>query len=159
MDDFEAMRIKALEIAVARRFERFKSSLQVRYRLINGAEKKTLLKDGGYAAPGAFMATASETKDLSQVIAEDISVGGVRITTPAPLEQASGLWVEVTVPGVPMPISALCTVMWTKPAGQGSALFSSGLRFDAINQNDFRKVEGFLALQKNSMPPPRPKHE
>lgn len=149
MDELEAMQKKALEIAVARRFERFKASLQVRYRLISGEEKKTLLRDGGYAAPGAFMAHASETKDLNQVMAEDISVGGLRISTPAPLELQSQLWVNLNVPGVPLTINALCSVVWTRPAGVNSKLFNSGLCFDVINQRDLEKVESFLALQKS----------
>jgi Tfp pilus assembly protein PilZ len=154
MDDFEAMRKKALEIAVARRFERFKSNLLVSYRPISAAEKDTLLKDGGYAAPEAFVANAAETKDLNQVMAEDISIGGVRVSTSAPLEIHKELWVNLTIPEVPIPISTLCSVMWTRPVGEGSPLFSSGLRFDAINQNDMKKVEAFLQLQKSSAQPP-----
>ena len=150
MDDFEIRRKKALEIAVALRFERFKADLQVSYRPISAAEKSSLLKDGTYAAPEALMAASAQTKDLSQVIAEDISVGGVRISTPAPLEIHHELWVSLTLPAVPIPISAICSVMWTRPVGDGSPLSSSGLRFDAINQDDMKKVEEFLALQKTS---------
>ena len=74
-------------------------------------------------------------------------LGGLRIPTPEALAKGADLWVNVGLPGAPIPVNALATVMWSRPQLEGGA-YQSGLSFNAINQEDLKKVEGFLELQK-----------
>ena len=128
-----------------RKHERFKANLQIRYQSLEGDERSMLLKSGGFAAPGAFMAKAAETRELNMVISEDISWGGLKISTPEPLPQNSELWVNMKLPEIPIPVNALAAVAWTKPS---SGAFASGLRFLSINEQDMQKVEKFVALSQ-----------
>ena len=146
MSELEDIQKAAREAINKRRYERFRSTLQIRYHLVGGTEKNTLMKTGGYAVAGAFMAKAAETQDLRQVFSEDLSLGGLRISSPEPIKPGTDLWINVKLPAVPMPINALATVVRSGPV-PNSAMFSSGLKFNAINQADVEKVERFLALQ------------
>lgn len=146
MSDIDEIQKRAKEFLEKRRYERFRAGLVVRFRVISPGEKNTLLKSGAYAKPGAFMAKAAETQDLNLVVSEDISAGGLKIPTPQALIQGSELWVNLTLSGVPIPVNALATVMWSRVQGGGA--FSSGLKFSGINEADLAKVEGFLTLQK-----------
>src|SRR5882724_6697885 len=107
MSDIDEIQKRAREFLEKRRFERFRASLGVRFRVIGYDEKMSLIKSGGYAAPGAFMAKAAETRDLKLVVSEDISLGGLRIPTPQPLPKDSELWINLGLPGVPIPVNAL----------------------------------------------------
>lgn len=147
MSEIDDIQKRAKEFLDKRRFERFKASLQVSFRPISPSEKNALLKSGGYASPGAFMAKAAETQDLSHVISEDISAGGLRISTPQVMPSKLELWINLRLPGVPITVNALACVMWSRPVPGGGS-FQSGLQFTAINQQDLAKVEGFLTLQK-----------
>ena len=59
MDEIDEIKKRAFEFLEKRRFERFKATLVVRFRVITASEKLTLIKSGGYAKPGAFMAKAA----------------------------------------------------------------------------------------------------
>ena len=126
-----------------RKHERFKANLQVRYRSLGREEKNILVKTGDYAAPGAFMAKAAATQELNMVLSEDISNGGLRISTPMPLQHNAELWVNMKLPEIPIPVNAVATVAWTRSA---SGAYASGLRFLSINEQDMQKVEKFVAL-------------
>lgn len=128
-----------------RKHERFKASLQIRYQSLEHNEKSLLTKNGSYAAPGAFMAKAAETRELKMVISEDISHGGLRISTPQPLPHNAELWVNLKLPEIPIPVNALASVAWTRPS---SGAYASGLKFQAINESDMQKVENFVALSQ-----------
>jgi hypothetical protein len=137
----------AREILEKRRFERMRSGLQIKYRPVGPTEEATLVKQGGYAAPEAFKANTVEIHDFNKVVSEDISLGGVRISTPTPLPEGMRLWLQVGIPGVPIPVNAIAEVRWSRQAG---SLCSSGVKFESISKADLDKVERFLALQKRA---------
>lgn len=139
-DDMKKM---AEDILNKRKHERFRATLQVRYRQVDKNEKNVLVKSGGFAEPGAFMAKAAETQELNMVISEDISAGGLKINTAVALPQDSELWVNLKLPEIPIPVNALAIVAWTR---QVSHAWSSGLRFLSINVQDMQKVEKYVAL-------------
>jgi hypothetical protein len=137
----------AKEILEKRRYERIRSGLQIKYRAVGPTEEATLVKQGGYAEPEAFRANTPEISDFNKVVCEDISLGGVRINTSAPLPEGTRLWLQVSVPGVPIPVNAIGEVRWSRKAG---SLCSSGLKFASISKVDLDKVERFLVLQKRA---------
>lgn len=128
-----------------RRYDRMKAGLQIKYRTVGPTEEATLLKAGEYASPETYKANTPEVQDFNKVVCEDISLGGLKINTPFPLSEGTRLWLQVSIPGVPIPVNAIGEVRWSKRAG---SLCSSGLKFAGISKPDLDKVERFLALQK-----------
>ncbi len=148
--DMERATREALE---KRRYERFKAGLQVKFRVVGPTEEATLVKAGAFAAPSAVEGSAQEVRDIHRVLGEDISLGGLRITTPYPLAEGTRLWLQVSIPGVPLPLNAVGEVRWSRRSG---SLCSSGLKFHSISKDDLARVERFLALRQNSGRPPEP---
>jgi hypothetical protein len=149
MSEIDDIKKRAQEFLEKRRFERFKAGLKMSYRILKADERQELLKNGGYALPGGFLANAGLTKDLNQVLTEDISLGGLRISSPQQMATGVELWVNLGLNEVPVVINALATIQWSRanPSGGG---YHSGLRFDAINQRDLAQVEAFLEEQKKA---------
>lgn len=146
-EDLEAAQKQAKEILEKRRYERLRAGLQIKFRQVGPTEEATLMKDGGYTAPDGFHSHTAEIKDFNKVVTEDISLGGLRINTPSPLPKDMRLWVQVSIPDVPIPVNAIAQVMWSRTAG---SLCSSGLKFDSISKPDLEKVERYLMLQKKA---------
>jgi hypothetical protein len=146
-DEMEAMQKMAQDALDKRRFERMKAGLQIKYRAVGPSEEATLVKQGGYAAPEAFHSHTSEIKDFNKVVSEDVSLGGLRISTPVPLPEGTRLWLQVSIPEVPIPVNAIARVQWSRSAG---SLCSSGLKFESISKSDLDKVERYLVLQKRA---------
>lgn len=146
-DDLEAMQKQAKEIMDKRRFERMKAGLQIKYRAVGPSEEATLVSQGGYGAPEAFRANTPEIKDFNKVVTEDISVGGMKIATTSPMPVGTRLWLQVTIPDVPISVNAMAEVRWSTRAG---SLCTSGLKFVSISKADLDKVERYLMLQKRA---------
>jgi len=136
-----------------RRFERMRASLSIKYRLIAAQEEDALTKQGAYVAPKTYKANTAETRDFNKLasednaVSEDISLGGLKITTPVALAEGTRLWVEIGMPDVPIPVSALAEVRWCRPV---DGRWNSGLKFSGISKSDLEKVERFLVLQKRA---------
>lgn len=146
-DELKKMQDAAKAEMEKRRFERLKAGLQIKYRAVGPTEEATLVKQGGYAAPEAFHSHTPEIKDFSKVVSEDVSLGGLRISTPAPLPEGTRLWLQLTLPEVPIAVNAIAEVRWSRAAG---SLCSSGLKFVSISKADLDKVERYLVLQKRA---------
>ena len=146
-EDLKAAQDQAKEVLEKRRYERLRAGLQIKFRPVGPTEEATLVKDGGYAKPEVFHSHTAEIKDFNKVVSEDVSLGGLRINTPMPLPTAMRLWVQVSIPDVPIPVNAIAQVMWSRQAG---SLCSSGLKFESISKTDLEKVERFLVLQKKA---------
>lgn len=130
-----------------RRYERMRAGLQIKYRVVGPSEEATLIKQGGYANPEVFKANTPEIHDFNKVVTEDVSLGGLKINTPVPVPEGTHLWLQVTIPQVPIPVNAIAEVRWSRRAG---SLCSSGLKFISISKADLDKVERFLTLQKRA---------
>jgi hypothetical protein len=146
-EDLEASKQQAKEILEKRRYERLRAGLQIKYRAVGPTEEATLVKDGGYASPEVFHSHTAEIKDFNKVVTEDISLGGLRINTTAPMPVGTRLWVQASLPDVPIAVNAIAQVMWSRTAG---SLCSSGLKFESISKTDLEKVERYLMLQKKA---------
>ena len=149
MSDQDAVQKAAQDALEKRRYERVKAGLQIKYRGVSPTEEATLVKQGGYGTPEAFQPSTPAMSDFNKVLSEDISAGGFKISTPAPLPEGTRLWVQLSLPGVPMAVNAIAQVRWTRRAG---SLCSSGLKFESISQGDLQKVENYLVLQKKAAP-------
>jgi PilZ domain len=147
MSDLDDMQQAAKNALDQRRFERMKAGLQIKYRAVGPSEEATLVKQGGYGLPEAFHANTPEIKDFNKVVTEDLSVGGVKIATAAPLPVGTRLWLQMTVPEVPISINAMAEVRWSTKNG---SLCTSGLKFESISKADLDKVERYLILQKRA---------
>lgn len=147
MSDLDESQAQAKAILEQRRFERMKAGLQIKYRAVGPSEEATLIKQGGYGLPEAFHANTPEIKDFNKVVTEDLSAGGMKISTPAPLPEGTRLWVQVSIPDVPIAVNAMASVRWTRQAG---SLCTSGLKFESISKADLDKVERYLILQKRA---------
>ena len=147
MGELDDMHKVAQEALDKRRFERMKAGLQIKFRPVGPSEESTLVKQGGYAAPESFASHTAEIKDFNKVVTEDVSLGGLRITTPNRLPEGTRLWLQLSLPDVPIPVNAIAEVRWTKPLGSAS---SSGLKFESISKSDLDKVERYLVLQKRA---------
>jgi hypothetical protein len=141
------------QIMEQRRYERMRASLTVKYHLMGPKEEAALAQHGNYVTPDMFKANTTETKDFNKLasedsaVSEDISVGGLKISTPITLPEGTRLWLEIGLPEVPIPVNAIAEVRWCRPAeGQ----WSSGLKFAAISKADLDKVERFVVLQKQA---------
>jgi hypothetical protein len=145
--DVAAAEQVAKEILEKRRYERMRAGLQIKYRVVGPTEEATLVKQGGYAAPEVFKANTPEIYDFHKVVTENVSLGGVRISTPMPLPEGTRLWLQVSIPNVPIPVDAIGEVRWSRQVG---SLCSSGLKFLSISKTDLEKVERFLVLQKRA---------
>ena len=145
--DMSAMAKVAKDAMDKRRYERMKAGLQIKYRNVGPTEEATLMKQGDYGAPNAFKADTVELQDFTKVACEDISLGGLRINTPFPLPEGTRLWLQISIPGIPMAVNAIGEVRWSRRAG---SLCSSGVQFHGISMSDLGKVERFLTLQKPS---------
>ena len=146
-DEIHSMQDAAKADLEKRRFERMRAGLQIKYRAVGPTEEATLIKQGGYAAPEVFHSHTPEIKDFNKVVSEDLSLGGVRINTPAPLPEGTKLWLQVGIPDVPIPINAMAVVRWSRRNG---SLCSAGLQFTSISKTDLEKVERYLTLQKRA---------
>lgn len=148
MDDELAKMQEAAKAALEqRRFERLRSSLQIKYRLVVPEEEKLLVQQGGYAAPEAFKANTPEIKDFNKVVTEDISLGGLKIGAPMAMPNGTRLWLQISLPEAPIPINAIAEVRWSRPEG---GQFAHGLKFVSVSKPDLDKVERYLVLQKRA---------
>jgi len=138
---------EAKNLVEKRRYERLRAGLQIKYRAVGPTEEATLIKAGGYAAPEVFRSHTTEIQDFNKVMTEDMSLGGLRINTPAPLPTGMRMWVQISLPEVPIAVNAIAAVMWSRQAG---SLNSSGLKFESISKLDLEKVERYLVLQKKA---------
>jgi hypothetical protein len=148
-----ALQALAKQTLEQRRYERMRASLTLKYRLLGADEAAALAKQGAYVAPDAFKGNTAETRDFNKLasedsaVSEDISLGGLKLSTPLPLAEGTHLWLELQLPEVPIPVSATAEVRWCREAdGQ----WSSGLKFSGISKTDLDKVERFLVLQKRA---------
>jgi len=136
-----------------RRFERLNAALDIKYRVIGAEEEAMLLKQDQYVAPKAVKARTSEIRDFTkmaedrQVKSEDISLGGMKICGNMLIPMGSHLWVQVSLPEIPIPMNAIAEVRWRKPVG---TMWSTGLSFSGISKPDLEKVDRYLTLQKRA---------
>jgi hypothetical protein len=147
-DQIEALQRKAREILDKRNYDRFRTQLQVRFRPLGASEAAGLLNNGNFTPTTSEKGRTKETKNLFKVMTEDVSQGGLRISSPQPIAVGVILAVDLQLPQIPLPISALAEVVWTSDkTPEGCAC---GLRFTQINKSDLSKLERFLLLQRNS---------
>src|SRR5580700_4471253 len=127
MSDANDTRRSEIEALEKRRFERFKAELQVRYRVLHPDERHKILKEGQFSAPDAVSVMESAVRELLQVFSQDVSLGGFSLATAQPLPKNLELLVQLTLPQVPVPVSALAEVRWSRPM-PGGKNFQSGLK-------------------------------
>lgn len=147
MSDIEDVAKAARENLEKRRFERMKAGLQIKWRAVTAGEEATLVKQGGYAAVETFHSHTAEITDFNKVISEDVSLGGLKISTTVSLPVGTRLWVQISLPEVPVPVNAIAELRWTEAVGSA---FLSGLKFLTISKADLDKVERYLVLQKRA---------
>jgi hypothetical protein len=147
VSDIEDVAKAARENLEKRRFERMKAGLQIKWRPVTAGEEATLVKAGGYAAVESFHSHTAEITDFNKVISEDVSLGGLKISTAMSMPIGTRLWVQISLPDVPVPVNAIAEVRWCESV---ASAFLSGLKFLTISKSDLDKVERYLVLQKRA---------
>ncbi|HTB21868.1 MAG TPA: PilZ domain-containing protein [bacterium] len=160
VEDFLALQKLALEKAglprptgapEKRSLERLQASLDIKYRVV-GPDEEAALRQNDYAAPGSLKAAKdlADFKNLSsvaQVVSEDISLGGLKISVSNPVAEGMRLLLKVSIPDVPIPVSAIGEVRWCRAVGE---MWNAGLMFSGLNKADLDRVDRFLLLQKRA---------
>src|ERR1700722_12403824 len=140
------------EMVEKRRFERLRAALQIKYRVM-GPEDVAALAQGDYVAPGAFKANTVEMSDFKKLtneevmVSENISLHGVRISVAHPMAEGTRLWLQVNLPGAPIPLHAIGEVRWCHSSG---TQWNAGLKFVGISRADLGRVDGFLTRQQRN---------
>jgi PilZ domain len=135
-----------------RSFERLQASLDIKFRVVT-PDEEAALRQSDYVAPGAFRGNTAEVRNFSSlangevVVSEDISLGGLKISVSNPMSEGMRLMLKVTIPGVPIPVSAIGEVRWCRAIGD---VWNAGLMFSGLNKADLDRVDRFLLLQKRA---------
>lgn len=147
MSDIDDIARIARENLEKRRFERMKAGLTIKFRVVTEHEEAGLVKQGGYAAVDSFHSHTTEITDFNKVISEDVSLGGLKISTTGAMPEGTRLWVQISLPDVPVPVNAIAELRWCTPM---ASAYVSGLKFLTISKADLDKVERYLVLQKRA---------
>gem|GEM_PF-907700 len=135
-----------------RSFERVRTSLDIKYRVV-GPDEEAALKLRNYAELEAFSPDPSKPEDFNStaseqvVVSDDISLGGLKISMSNPMTEGMRLWLQVTIPGVPIAVNAIGEVRWCRSVG---TLWNAGVRFSGLSKPDLDRVDRFLLLQKRA---------
>lgn len=132
--------------------ERLQARIDIKYRVVDPDEEAEWRKND-YATPKAFSADSPEASVFSAlvddevVVSEDISLGGLKISVSKPVTEGMKLLLQVSIPGVPIPVNAIGEVRWCQEVGN---LWNAGLRFLGLSKADLDRVDRFLLLQKRA---------
>jgi hypothetical protein len=140
------------EAAEKRSAERLQARIDIKYRVVDPEEEAEWRKND-YAAPEGFSPDSPEAPAFSAlandevVVSEDISLGGLKISVSKPVTEGMKLLLQVSIPGVPIPVNAIGEVRWCQEVGD---LWNAGLRFLGLSKADLDRVDRFLLLQKRA---------
>src|SRR5690606_8424334 len=87
-------------------------------------------------------------------VTENISKGGLSLTSDEPMLLGQKVVVDMTLPGVKQPVRALAEVMRSSGDSRSQVVdrnarsFSAGLKILAVNKEDLRRVENFIIMEK-----------
>jgi len=77
---------------------------------------------------------------------KDISEGGISVTTSIPYEVGYEMFVSIEVPESMESITALAEVVWVHPLEAAFHITGMGLKFLALKEEDYYKLEKILEL-------------
>jgi c-di-GMP-binding flagellar brake protein YcgR len=87
-----------------------------------------------------------KNSEMISVSIKSLSVGGIMIVTPTPLQE--GLLVEMTLFFQPSPISFMASVVWTdQTVEKNQKKFECGLKFRSISDDDILYIQNFIYKQ------------
>jgi len=76
----------------------------------------------------------------------DISEGGLAVTTATPYEVGYEMFVSIELPEAPEKVTALAEVVWVDPLEAAFHPTGMGLKFLALKEEDYYKLEKILEL-------------
>jgi uncharacterized protein (TIGR02266 family) len=76
----------------------------------------------------------------------DISEGGLAVTTATPYEVGYEMLVSIELPEAPETVTALAEVVWVDPLEAAFHPTGMGLKFLALKEEDYYKLEKILEL-------------
>ncbi len=77
---------------------------------------------------------------------KDLSEGGLSVTTSTPYEVGYEMFVSIEVPEALEMVTALAEVVWVHPVEATFHPTGMGLKFLALNEEDYYKLEKILEL-------------
>ena len=138
-----------------RQFERIVAVLQIKYYPLDPLTADAMQVDDSYKDT-----TLENLREQSRVqspmtgVTENISKGGLSLTSEEPLMVGQKVIVDMTLPNVKQPVRALAEVMRSsgdsksQVVDRNAASFSAGLKIIAVNKEDLRRVENFIISEK-----------
>ncbi len=129
-----------------RQFERVSARIPVRYMAVADAEAERLTASNSYVDLTQPQTAAGKTKNVMQLVTENISVGGMMLVGDQAFQEGQSVAVEMRVPPSPDPIRALAVVIRNFPEQGGK--FTAGVKFMAINKADVARLERYVHLVK-----------
>jgi hypothetical protein len=141
-----------------REAERISARLAIRFSQVDKEEADRILNSGDFSDVFAVsnLKVEEDREGTKSAFTENISISGLQLTGDLRLVggQALGagayLQVEIQIPGAPMPVRSLATVIWSEPDQENPSAFHAGLFFVGINKQDVMKVARFLILQRRA---------
>lgn len=129
-----------------RQFERISARIPVRYMAVDLAEAERLAASNSYVDLTQPLAAAGKTKNVMQLVTENISVGGLMLVGDQAFQEGQTVAVELRVPPSPEPLRALAVVVRNMPSSAGK--FTAGVKFMALNKADVARLERYVQLMK-----------
>jgi Tfp pilus assembly protein PilZ len=129
-----------------RRNDRAEAQMEIKLRGITEPELKQILEEKPFLSLQTLF-SAKYFQNVSTVLSENISTGGLRLLTHFEFKRGSNLLLEVRLPGLPVAIQALGVVSWSQASESMVDMYSTGVRFVSIRKDDAIKVEYFVSKQ------------
>lgn len=133
-----------------RKFVRYLASIRVDYHFIDAAEEAKLKSENPSFRSLSDPIKPSASKDVTTVLTEDMSVGGLKIGADQPFTLGKKIFVELHLPEIPVSVGALALVVWVKNEKNDEGKYTAGLRFESINQEDLERIKRYLIIQKKA---------
>jgi hypothetical protein len=142
--------VSELSFIERRKFVRYLTNIRVDYRVIDAAEEARIKADTTSFRSLSDAPKVTASKDVTTVLTEDMSVGGLKIAAEEPFVLGSKMLLELHLQEIPVSVGALAMVVWSKGEKNDEGKYTAGLRFESINQEDLDRIKRYLVLQKRA---------
>ena len=137
-----------------REFERVIASLNIKYYVIDEEYASKLSTDDAYKdSTLEKLQAADRVQSPMSGVTENISKGGLSLTSDEPLAEGQKVIVDMTLPNITRPMRALAVVVRSdskhgRVLDKSISSYSAGLKILAINKDDMRRIENYMIEEK-----------
>lgn len=137
-----------------RQFERIIAVLNIKYYIIDEGYASKLSSESAYKDTTLEkLQAADRVRSPMTGVTENISKGGLSLTSDEPLAEGQKVIVDMTLPNITRPMRALAEVVRSdskhgKVMDRTIKSYNSGLKILAINKDDMRRIENYMVEEK-----------